>query len=88
VEAVDFRAGQNFGEAHESLPCRRWEAFTTDTNDGQLERSHPLINIYTDPARWSSAPGADTAGRSQLGDSTSAFWDRGTRSRSSAGTLY
>jgi len=51
VEAVDFRAGQNFGEAHESLPCRRWEAFTTDTNDGQLERSHPLINIYTDPAR-------------------------------------
>ena len=25
----------------ESLNCRRWEDFTTDTNDGQLEQSLP-----------------------------------------------
>jgi hypothetical protein len=29
----------------ESLNCRRWEGFTTDTNDGQLEQSLPLLYI-------------------------------------------
>jgi hypothetical protein len=33
----------------ESLNCHRWEDFTTDTNDGQLEHRF-LFNIYTDPA--------------------------------------
>jgi len=33
----------------ESLNCRRWEDFTTDTNDGRLS-NRVLLNIYTDPA--------------------------------------
>ena len=29
----------------ESLNCRRWEGFTTDTNDGQLEHRRHLARV-------------------------------------------
>ena len=46
----------------ESLNFRRWEDFTTDTNDGQLEQSLLFNNICTDPAAVILCPGSRYGG--------------------------